>query len=72
MLSEISQAVKDIYNMISPISGTYSTKQISNQNITRDIEIKNNVTITRGEWEGIVGKGVYRSYYKKYTIDWLV
>ena len=49
MLSEISQAVKDIYNMISPISGTYSTKQISNQNITRDIEIKNKLTVTRGE-----------------------
>ena len=27
MLSEISQAVKDKYHMISPISGTESTKQ---------------------------------------------
>ena len=30
------------------------------------MEIKNNVTIARGEWrgEGILGRGVYRSYYK--------
>ena len=41
MLSEISQVVKDKYHMISPISGTKSTKQTSKQNITRDIEIKN-------------------------------
>ena len=40
MLSEISPAVKDKYHMISPISGTYSTKETSKQNITRDIEIK--------------------------------
>ena len=29
ILSEISQAVKEKYHMISPISGTQSTKQIS-------------------------------------------
>ena len=33
-------------------------------NITRDIEIKNIVTIARGEWEGTVGRGVCRRYYK--------
>ena len=49
MLSEISQAVKDKYHMISPIRGTSSTKQTSKKNITRDIEIKNNLTVTRGE-----------------------
>ena len=48
MLSEISQAVKDKYHMISPISGTQSTKQTSKQNITRDIEIKNKLTVIRG------------------------
>ena len=37
MLSEISQAVKDKYRMISLISGTSSTIQTSKQNITRDI-----------------------------------
>ena len=31
MLSEISQAMKDKYHMISPISRTKSTKQISEQ-----------------------------------------
>ena len=41
ILTEISQAVKAKYHMISPISRTSSTKQISKQNITRDIEIKN-------------------------------
>ena len=35
--------------MISPIIGTQSTKQTSKQNTTRDIEIKNKLTITRGE-----------------------
>ena len=48
-LSEISQGVKEKYHMISPISGTYSTKQTSKQNTTRDIEIKNNLTVTREE-----------------------
>ena len=47
MLSEISQAVKDKYRMISPISGTKSTKQTSKPNITRDTEIKNKLTVTR-------------------------
>ena len=49
MLSEISQVVKDKYHMISPINGAYSTKQISEQNRTRDIEIKNKLTVPRGE-----------------------
>ena len=53
MLSEISQVVNDKYHMISPISGTYSTKQTSQQNITRDMEIKNKLTVTREE----VGEG---------------
>ena len=54
MLSKISQEVKDKYHMVSPISGTKSTKQIRKQNITGDIEIKNKLTVTRGEvgWEG--------------------
>ena len=52
MLTEISQEVKDKYHMISPISGTQSTKQTSKQNITRDIEIKNKLTVTRGEVGG--------------------
>ena len=33
-----------------------STKEKSKQNITRDIEIKNNVTIARGEWGGNSGE----------------
>ena len=52
MLSEVSQAVKDRYHMISPISGTSSTKQTSKQNITRDIEIKNKLIVTRRESGG--------------------
>ena len=67
MLSEVSQAVKDRYHMISPISGTSSTKQTS-KNITRDIKIKNKLTVTRGEmgeglWEKI-GEGPSRNMYK--------
>ena len=37
----------------SPLTGTKSTKEKSKQNITRDIEVKNNLTITRvgrGQW----------------------
>ena len=48
MLSEISQAVRDNYHMISPLTGTESTKEKSKQNITRDTEVKNNLTIARG------------------------
>ena len=59
MLSEISQEVKDKYHMISPISGTYATKQTREQNRIRDMEIKNKLTVTRGDgnnW-GKKGKG---------------
>ena len=52
MLSEISQVMKDKYYMISPLSGIQSTKQTSKQNRTRDIEIKNKLTVTRGEQGG--------------------
>ena len=31
-------------------------KKTSKENITRDIEIKNKLTVTRGEGEGITGK----------------
>ena len=48
ILSKISQAIKDKYHMISPISGTKSTKQTSKKNITRDTEIKNKLTVPRG------------------------
>ena len=68
MLSEISQVTKDKYHMISPISGTKSTKQTSKENITRDIEIKNKLTITRGEVAGDNGERewgrVFRNMYK--------
>ena len=31
----------------------------------RDIEVKNNLTIARGEWGvGTVGRRVFRNYYK--------
>ena len=56
MLSEINQAVRDKYHMISPLTGTLSTEEKSKQNITRDIEVKNNLTIARGEWRGDRGK----------------
>ena len=49
MLSEISQSVKDKYHVISPISGIYSTKQTSKPNITRNIEIKDELTVSRGK-----------------------
>ena len=52
MLSEVSQSVKDKYHMISSLSGTYSTKQTNKWNITRDIEIKNKLIVTRGEVGG--------------------
>ena len=42
--------------MISPLTGTKSTEEKSKQNITRDIEVKNNLTIARGEWGRDSGK----------------
>ena len=30
----------------------------------QDIEVKNNLAIARGEWGGMVGKGVFKNYYK--------
>ena len=54
-LSEISQAVREKYHMISPLTETQSTKEKSRQNITRDIEIKSSMTITRGEVGGDSG-----------------
>ena len=51
MLSETSQALKGNY-IISPLSRIQSTKQTNEQNITRDIEIKNKLTLIRGEGEG--------------------
>ena len=52
MLSEINQVVKDKCHMISPRSGPSSTKQTSTQNRTRELEIKNKLTATRGEGGG--------------------
>ena len=37
-------------HMISPLTGTQSPQEKSKQNTTRDIEIKNILTIARGEW----------------------
>ena len=56
MLSEISQVMKDKYHMVSPLTGIYSTKQTSKQNLTKDTEIENRLTVTRGEREGISGE----------------
>ena len=56
MLSDISQAVRDKYHMISPLTGTQSTKEKSKQNITRDIEIKSSLTIARREGKGDSGE----------------
>ena len=56
MLSEISQVVRDKYHMISPLTGTQSTEEKSKRKITRDIEVKNNLTIARGEWGGDSGE----------------
>ena len=54
--------------MISPISGTYSTKQTSKQNTARVIEKKNKLTVIRGEWgEGQwrkIGEGLSKNMYK--------
>ena len=41
---------------MSPLTGTQSKKDKSKQNITRDIEVKNNLTIARGEWGGDSGE----------------
>ena len=40
MLSEISQVMKDRYHMISPLTGTQSTKQTNKQNITKTLKLR--------------------------------
>ena len=68
MLSEISQAVKDKCHMISSISGTKTTKQTSEQNITRDIGKKEQPDSNQRGWRrGIVGgkrEGLSRNIYQ--------
>ena len=51
--------------MISPLSGTLSTKQTREQNITRDIEIKNKRTVTRGEVGGDNGEKRVKGFWEK-------
>ena len=64
MLSEISQSVRDNCHMISPLTGTKSTKEKSKQNITRDIELTTNLIIPRGEADEDSGEKVFRNCYK--------
>ena len=72
MLSEISQAVRDKYHMISPTNGTLATKLTSKQNITRDIEIKNKLAVTTGEVGGdnrekeeVLSRNMYNGHMDK-------
>ena len=45
--------------MISPLSGTSSTKRTIKQYVTRDIEVKKNLTIIRGERVWDKGRSVF-------------
>ena len=60
----------------SPVSGTLSTKQTSKENITRDIEMKNKLRITRGEMggdnRGKRGKGCQGTCVKNMRWGWLL
>ena len=58
MLNEISHAVKDKCRMISPLTGTKSTKQACKLNITKDIEIENRLQRPEGRRQGILGERV--------------
>ena len=42
--------------MISLLTGTHSTEEKSKQNTTKDIEVKNNLTIARVELGGDSGE----------------
>ena len=64
MLSEISQMVRDKYHDLAFNWNIINRKKKRKQNITRDIEVKNNLTITRGSGEETVRRGDYRNYYK--------
>ena len=55
MLSEISQAVKGKYHMISPTSEANQQQKKNKKNITRDSEIKKKLTVTGGEVGGVMG-----------------
>ena len=64
MQSEISQVVWDKYHMISTLTGTEEIEEKRKQNITRDIEVKNNLTMVGGSGEGTVRRGDYRNIIK--------
>ena len=50
MLTEISHAIKDKYHMITYMWNLIN--KTSKQNITRDIELKDELTVIRGEGRG--------------------
>ena len=56
MLSEISQAVKDKYHTISPIMEPNQQNKQMRKNRIREMEIKNKLTVTRGERGGVNGR----------------
>ena len=61
ILSEIRQAVRDKFHMISPLTGTLSIEEKRKQNITRDFEVKNNVTIARMQGRKDSGEKGFRN-----------
>ena len=67
-LSEITQAVKEKCYMISPISGTYSTKQTYEQKGTGDTEKKNKLTVmVGGRGEGNNGRKKRKCQVKEHV-----
>ena len=65
MLSKISQVVKDKYHMISP-KWNLINKTNKQENITRDIKIKNNFTAIRGEVGGDNGGKMVKGFRNNY------
>ena len=63
ILSEISQMVRDKYHDLT-FNWNIINKTKKQTNITRDIEIKNNLTIAGGGGRGAVERRVFRNYYK--------
>ena len=66
MLSEICQARKDKYHMISLLTGTSSKKRTSKQSIAKDIEIENRLTVIRRERGGDNGGKGERDFRNNY------
>lgn len=74
MLNEIGQVVRDTYHRMFPSTRIQSIHQESRQNIIKNTETENSLTVTRGEYrsekKGGLSGMTTRNTWTKQTCDW--